>query len=242
MRARPPALAHLRFAARATDFAGLAPEALFTEICKSNLWGAETSRSGLGSEDEQTANLRADLPSLLETLQVKTLLDLPCGDFSWMSRTNCHLDRYIGADIVDEIVARNASSFATLDGRIDFRKLDLLSDTLPASDAILCRDCLVHLSYENIGKALTNLRASKLHWLIATTFTDLHENHDAIDGDWRSLNMEAPPFRFPPTFAILNEGCTEASGAYADKSLGAWRVDDLPAFPSPNSTHASCNR
>lgn len=230
MRARPPVLAHLRFAARATDFVGLAPEALFTEIWKSNLWGAETSRSGLGSEEGETANLHAGLPALLERLQVKTLLDLPCGDFHWMSRTNCHLDWYIGADIVGEMVTRNASLFATRDGRIGFRRLDLLSDTLPAADAILCRDCFVHLSYANIAKALTNLRASNLHWLIATTFTDLYENHDAIDGDWRPLNMEAAPFRLPPAFAILNEGCKEAGGAYADKSLGVWRIDDLPAF------------
>jgi len=149
-----------------------------------------------------------------------------------MNRTNCHLDRYIGADIVGEIVTRNASLFATLDGRIGFRKLDLLSDTLPAADAILCRDCFVHFSYANIGKALANLRASNLHWLIATTFTDLHENHDAIDGDWRPLNMEAPRFGLPPAFAILNEGCKEADGAYADKSLGVWQVGDLPSFLS----------
>jgi hypothetical protein len=237
MRSRPPVLAHLRFAERATDFAGLAPQVLFTKIWKSNLWGAETSRSGLGSEDGETASLRADLPGLLETLQVRTLLDLPCGDFRWMSRTNCHLDRYIGADIVEEIVTRNASLFGTLDGRISFRKLDLLSDTLTEADAILCRDCFVHLSYSNIGKALANLRASNLHWLLATTFTDLHENHDAMDGDWRPLNMEAPPFRLPPALAILNEGCREADGVYTDKSLGVWRVADLPG--SLYGIHAS---
>jgi hypothetical protein len=233
---RPPALAHIRFAERAIDFAGLAPEPLFTKIWKSNLWGAETSRSGLGSEDEETARLRADLPLLFQALQVRTLLDLPCGDFRWMSRTNCYLDRYIGADIVEEIVTRNIGLFATLDGRTEFRKLDLLSDTLPAADAILCRDCFVHLSYANIGKALANLSASNLRWLIATTFTDLQENHDAIDGDWRPLNMEAPPFGLPPAFAILNEGCKEAGGGYADKSLGFWRIADLPTFPS--GTHA----
>jgi hypothetical protein len=230
-------LAHLRFAERANSLAGLAPEPLFAEIWKANLWGAETSRSGVGSEQEETATLRAELPGLLETFQVKTLLDLPCGDFRWMSQTNCHVDRYIGADIVDEIVTRNAGLFATLDGRTNFQKLDLLSDTLPAADAILCRDCFVHLSFANIGRAFANLRASNLCWLIATTFTDLQENHDAMDGDWRPLNMEAPPFGLPPAFAILNECCKEAGGAYADKSLGIWRIADVPAFLS--GAHAS---
>jgi hypothetical protein len=223
-------LAHLRFAERATDLAGLAPEPLFTEIWKSNLWGAETSRSGLGSEDPETARLRVDLPVLLERLGVRTLLDLPCGDFSWMSRVDWKLDWYIGADIVDEIITRNIALFAMVDGRIKFRKLNLLSDRLPAADAILCRDCFVHLSYANIGKAVANLRASNLRWFIATTFTNHHQNEDAIDGDWRLLNMEAAPFGLPPPFAVLNEGCREAGGAYADKSLGVWRIADLPAF------------
>jgi hypothetical protein len=63
-------------------------------------------------------------------------------------------------DIVGEIVARNTEWFATVDGRISFRKLNLLRDALPAADAILLRDCFVHLSYLNIGKAIANLRAS----------------------------------------------------------------------------------
>ena len=50
-RSRPPVLAHVRLAERAREFAGLTLNGLFTEIWKSNLWGAETSRSGLGSVD-----------------------------------------------------------------------------------------------------------------------------------------------------------------------------------------------
>src|SRR5262249_24456782 len=155
------------------------------------------------------ASLRTGLPALLQRLQVTTLLDLPCGDFGWMSRTHCDLDRYIGADIVNEIVARNAALFATRDGRVSFRRLDLLSDTLPAADAILCRDCFVHLSFADILRALANLRASNIHWLIATTIPDHTDNQDAVDGDWRLLNMEAAPFSLPPAFAVLNEGCRE---------------------------------
>jgi hypothetical protein len=149
-----------------------------------------------------------------------------------MSRIDWKLDGYIGADIVGEIVARNTELFATVDGRISFRKLNLLSDALQAADEMLLRDCFVHLPYLNIGKAIANLRASNLRWFIATTFTDHHQNQDAIDGDWRLLNMEAASFGLPRPFSLLNEGCREAGGAYADKSLGVWRIADLPPFPS----------
>jgi hypothetical protein len=30
---------------------------------------------------------------------------------------------------------------------------------------------------------------------------------------------------------VINEGCMEAGGDYADKSLALWRVTDLPGDP-----------
>src|SRR5207237_4692594 len=100
--------------------------------------------------------LRSGLPALLERIGVRTLPDLPCGDFAWMDRLDLKLDRYIGADIVGEIVERNAALFATTDGRVKFRKLNLLSDELPAAHAIRCRDCFVHLSFVYIGNVFVN--------------------------------------------------------------------------------------
>ncbi len=118
MAPRPPVLAHLRFTERAHELAGLDHAQLFTEIWRSNLWGADSSRSGLGSEDEATAHLRGELPLLLSRLKVRSLLDIPCGDFGWMSRTDLGLDSYIGADIVAGIVARNTERYGSPDGRI----------------------------------------------------------------------------------------------------------------------------
>jgi hypothetical protein len=227
LRDRPPVLAHERFVQRAEEFAGLDREALFTEIWRSNLWGADTSRSGLGSEDRATKPLRNELPILLERLGVRTLLDIPCGDFGWMSRTPVKLDWYLGADIVTELVSFNQSSFGSADGRVRFEKLDLLIDALPRADAVLCRDCFVHLSYSNIAAAFANLRSSRSRLIIATTFPDCVQNEDAADGDWRLLNLEKPPFCLPNPIAMLNEKCEEAGGGYSDKSLGVWKIEDL---------------
>jgi hypothetical protein len=226
-RRREPVLAHERFVLRRDELAGLPPRELFTEIWRSNLWGAEQSRSGLGSEPQATSQLSTALPSLLRGFGVRTLLDLPCGDFRWLAQTELDLDTYVGADIVGEIVELNTARYATADGRVSFRRLDLLTDPLPAMDAVLCRDCLVHLSFANIERALVNLIASGSRWLIATTFTDHDHNRDIVDGDWRLLNMQAPPFNLPPPAALLNEGCREAHGTYDDKSLGIWRISDL---------------
>jgi hypothetical protein len=226
-RTRPDALAHKRFLAHRAELEGLPPQELFTTIWRTNLWGAETSASGLGSEDAATATLRRELPQLFRRLRIETLLDLPCGDFGWMSRVELGLKTYLGADIVAELVVENTRRYATADGRIGFAHLDLLTGPLPAMDAILCRDCLVHLSFANIRRALAGLCASGSRLLIATTFNEHERNEDAADGDWRMLNMQRAPFAFPPPLAVINEGCTEAGGAYADKSLGVWKLSDL---------------
>jgi hypothetical protein len=95
-------------------------------------------------------------------------------------------------------------------------------------DLVLCRDCLVHLSFANIHHAIANLKRSGTCWLLTTTFPDASANRDIDDGDWRVLNLQYAPFLFPAPLAVINEGCTEAGGDYADKSLALWRVGDLP--------------
>ena len=82
---RPPVLAHQRFLEDKTSFAGLDLAQRFRRIHDTNLWGAPESASGLGSELDATATLRAELPRLFEKLGVTSLLDAPCGDAGWIN-------------------------------------------------------------------------------------------------------------------------------------------------------------
>src|SRR5882672_10346490 len=95
---RPPVLAHQRFLNDRGSFAGLNLAQRFQRIHDTNLWGAPASLSGLGSEIDATAALRAELPRLLEKLGVASLLDAPCGDAGWINRANLDV-RYVGVDI-----------------------------------------------------------------------------------------------------------------------------------------------
>jgi hypothetical protein len=101
---------------------------------------------------------------------------------------------------------------------------DITVDPLPRCDAILCRDCLVHLSFANISRALDNFRRTGARWLITTTFPDWRHNRDCEDGDWRALNFERAPFAWGAPVELLNENCMEAGGGWRDKSLGVWRL------------------
>jgi hypothetical protein len=104
---RPPVLAHQRFAADRASFAGLDLTARFERILCTNLWGATTSVSGLGSEDAATAAIREALPALLQRLGARALLDAPCGDAGWIIDCVHGLD-YRGVDIVPSLIAANA--------------------------------------------------------------------------------------------------------------------------------------
>ncbi|QIO33196.1 class I SAM-dependent methyltransferase [Bradyrhizobium sp. 1(2017)] len=224
---RPPVLAHERFLADRENFAGLDLAARFERIERTNLWGAATSVSGLGSEDPATAAIREALPALLQRLGARSLLDAPCGDAEWIGRIKLDVD-YTGIDIVPTLIETNnlRASRGEMAGR--FLVADITRDALPRADVILCRDCLVHLSLANIDCALTQFRMSGARFLLVTTFPDWEENQDCEDGDWRALNMEKAPFDLPAPLALINERCDEGGGGWRDKSLGLWRLDRLP--------------
>jgi 2-polyprenyl-3-methyl-5-hydroxy-6-metoxy-1,4-benzoquinol methylase len=220
---RPPVLAQQRFAADRHSFAGLSLQQRFQRIHDTNLWGAEASVSGLGSELDATATLRAELPPLLRRLGVTSLLDAPCGDAGWIARADVGV-HVTGVDIVPDLIGRLRERAARGEISGDYHLADITSDSLPACDAILCRDCLVHLSFANIVRAVENFRRSGARWLIATTFPDWQRNTDCEDGDWRALNFERAPFDWGAPIELLNENCTEAGGGWRDKSLGVWRL------------------
>jgi SAM-dependent methyltransferase len=219
---RPPVLAHQRFVADKKSFEDLTLAQRFRRIHDTNIWGAPESASGLGSELDATATLRAELPRLLEKLGVTSLLDAPCGDAGWINLVSgVHI---IGVDIVPALIERLQAQAAAGAIKGHYHLADITGDVLPRCDAILCRDCLVHLSFANIARTVANFRASGAKWLIATTFPEWQSNRDCEDGDWRALNFERAPFHWGSPVELLNENCLEAGGGWRDKSLGVWRL------------------
>ncbi|HZZ44093.1 MAG TPA: class I SAM-dependent methyltransferase [Tepidisphaeraceae bacterium] len=204
----------------------------FTLAYHANGFRGTESVSGPGSDLEQTAILRTVIPRLLKSLYVRTMLDCPCGDFHWMKLVDLPVEKYIGGDVVAELAAENQKQFGS--AQREFRQINLLNDPLPEADILLCRDCLVHLTTREIGQAIQNIRRSPITFLLTTTFPattanrELESTHGAKP-KWRPLNLQLPPFNFPAPLEIINEHCTEKNGRYPDKSLGLWKVADLPS-------------
>jgi hypothetical protein len=206
-----------------------AADATFREIYRRNHWAGAASRSGHGAGPDQTGEVSAALPRMLRRLGAEVLLDLPCGDYGWMRRIDLPVRQYIGADLLPELVEPLRTAFTDAGHR--FLVLDLTRDPLPPADVLLCRDCLVHLSFEDIRRALVNVVQGPIRYLVTTTFPACEVNEDIVTGDWRPLDLERAPFGFSPPVELVNERCSEAGGLFADKSLGLWPVERLSGLP-----------
>lgn len=222
-----PAAAWLRLkeGARSAGRGGRYLEGIFAEIHQGNLWGERESVSGPGSTLAATAAVRRELPGLLAGLGVRTLLDAPCGDCHWILATPLDLDLYIGADIVPALIGRNAAELGA-PGR-EFRRLDVTRDPLPRTDAILCRDCMIHLSFRFIQRALDNFRRSGARYLLTSTYSGLPRNHEILSGQWRPIDLELPPFRLPPPLHRIVEKEYAEGALRLRRSLGVWDLGEM---------------
>lgn len=200
-------------------------EIVFTKIYRTNAWGDKETHSGAGSNTINTTVVREKLPAIIGELGIRTLLDLPCGDFFWMSQVVLGVDRYLGADIVKELVEINREKYGS--NKRSFVVLDILANDLPTVDLVLCRDCLPHFSFKDIERALHRIRKSNSRYLLTSTYTSRNENVDIVTGSFRPLNLQIAPFNFPAPPAIINEQCRYGNGIYADKSLALWEIKNL---------------
>jgi len=197
-------------------------QAIFSTIYETNYWGDTESASGPGSNLEETAIIREELRPIIEQFQIGSILDIPCGDFNWMQTINLDGVQYTGADIVADIVNSN-KRFET--SNISFQQMNLVTDRLPKVDMIFVRDCLVHLSNQDVQQAITRICESESKYLFTTTFYDQSQNADITTGQWRAINLQLPPFNFPKPELLLNE--SRPNGTYLDKSMGLWKVSAI---------------
>lgn len=201
-------------------------KSIFSRIYERRGWVVEESVSGPGSSLAQTVILRRKLPELLRIIHAKSLLDAPCGDFNWMKETTLPIDRYIGGDVVADLIRHHQDVF-TSETR-EFRQLDILRDNLPTVDVILCRDCLVHFSFRRIRMAVRNFKRSGSSYLLATSFTAVPENRDIVTGGWRPLDFRLPPFNFPAPLDVIHESSFDPDVQKYGKVIALWRLADLP--------------
>lgn len=194
---------------------------VFENIIENNLWAKHTC--GPGSTFEATESLRSALPTVFDELNVKSFLDAPCGDFSWMSTIDFGPTvEYIGGDIVSSLILKNQENFP----KKKFKVIDITLDTLPNVDLLFCRDCLQHLNFKSIDMFFANFLKSGIKYLALTNYTENYFNEKDIEiGDARYLNFTESPFNFEKPLYSLKDYIV-GKGRYK-KYILIWSRDQI---------------
>jgi len=173
-------------------------KSVFETIASENRWGNEESRSGAGSTMAYTYNLRNELEKVVAQFKIATFLDAPCGDFNWMKAVSFPREmKYIGGDIVSHLIRENTSNYGS--GSREFFEFDITKDRFPSCDIWFCRDCLFHLPFDLIFRALSGFCESDAKYVMMTNHlnTSRFRNKEIEIGDFRRLDFYSKPFRLP---------------------------------------------
>lgn len=200
-------------------------EEIFENIFLKKGWLAEGTLSGLGSTIRATEEVRKFFNK--QDLSDIVLCDIPCGDMNWMKEVCNKFKGYYGIDIVKPIIANNTLKHANNKTKFihgDICSFDFMSLNI---DWIFIRDCLVHLSLNDITAALKNICNSNAKQVFITHFYGDRLFNNITTGQWRPINFCLPPFNFEKPILLINEDCKENNGAFNDKSMGVWTIEQI---------------
>jgi hypothetical protein len=86
----------------------------------------------------------------------------------------------------------------------------------------MCRDALVHVSYQDAAKILANFAATGAKWLLLNTYPEVTRNRNQFNGHrWRRLNFRLEPFGFPEPVELMPDG-----GDVDPSQLAVWPLKE----------------
>ena len=166
-------------------------EQFCTEHYHTNAYGCKETPSGPCATVKRTAELREHLPSLFQTLSITSIVDIGCGDWTWMSQVPLKSIQYVGIDLVDQLIA-DLQQYTS--ETVYFQKSDAIEGSPLHADLWLCRDILCFYPYEDIQRCLQGFVDSESKYIAITSIDRVEPNQDGLKGYWRPLNLTLPPF------------------------------------------------
>ena len=163
---------------------------VFSKIYKEDLWHGG---SGAGSKLENVKEYIDILQKYIDKPEVKTVLDLGCGDWQFSKFLDLSSVLYLGVDVVDSVIDSNINLYSA--SNIDFISRDITTYELPQVDLIICKDVLQHLCNKDVISVLVKIIKSSKFALITNDFyPESTSNRDIENGDYRYLDLTLSPF------------------------------------------------
>jgi hypothetical protein len=192
----------------------------FTSVYDQGYWGSD-NLSGFGSSLEATGVTREIVLKIIRDYEIKSVVDVACGDFVWMPLVlNELMDsvKFTGCDIVDSLLDQHRENYP----QYNFQSLDFVVGKIPAGELIVCREALQHLPIRDIQTALRNFSNSGSKYLLATTHLrrfGIRNRRDIQPGRCRDRNLMIAPFNLPNPLVIYWEQFDTK-----DKFIGLWKL------------------
>jgi SAM-dependent methyltransferase len=164
----------------------------FSRIYQRDEWGGG---SGGGSGPGHTVEYREYLARFMRDNNVRSVLDIGCGDW----QHSCLIDwtgiNYTGVDVVPHVVERNRAAHSA--PNVTFMLADGRTVPLDA-DLLIIKDVVQHWTTEEIIQFLDRMKRSRLRFgLLANCEPSLwlqQGNRDCAAGEWRPVDLLAEPF------------------------------------------------
>lgn len=148
--------------------------------------------SGVGSRPDRTVEYRAFLSQFLVRNQIRSVVDLGCGDWQFSRYLDWSGIDYLGLDVVPAVIDANNRQFSADNIRFE---LFQAPERLPPADLLLCKDVLQHLPNRLVKAYLAAFRGKYKYALVTNDEEPAElQNTDIEVGGWRTLRLDRAPF------------------------------------------------
>ena len=181
----------------------------FSFIYQHNAWGYG---SGLGSLPETTLEYRYFLEKFIAKHEIRSIVDIGCGDWQFSRYIYWWGASYTGYDVVPSLIEMNNTRFSS--ENIKFLQIPDNLDELLAADLYIVKDVLQHWPQKNITEFLHSIRDKYKFALITNSITPADNlNKDIRSGEYRALDLRLAPFNISAEQVfIYTLSCTLPNG------------------------------
>ena len=166
----------------------------FANIYENDLWGGGSGPSS----PAHNAPYMQILADFMRFNDVKTVVDLGCGDWQHARSMDWSGIRYQGFDIIESVIAANIKTFGS--NTVTFHVLRSM-DELPRADLVICKDMLQHLPNADVAAHLDLLSRIYRFAIVTNDIacwrdgqSENNINGDIVYGAYRQLRFDLSPF------------------------------------------------
>ena len=182
---------------------------VFDQIYKEKVWG-DGKGSGIGSDPQAVRPYTAFLQQFLEEKQIKSIVDLGCGDWQFSRELKLKGTHYHGIDVAKSVIESNQKLYSS--PNIEFSVLNSYKD-LPQADLLICKDMLMHLGRSEVKAIIRDAFPKYANVLITS---DVHPyskmgesflkarrkwedmfNEDILTGQMTPFDIRMSPYNLP---------------------------------------------